>query len=303
MHGFRHAALLAVEIPPAGAIRHEVEPAVGRPRGLEDRFLGTAGDAHRRLRHAAGVQVREEEGRAVPRHVRVVPLQPRELRAVGAQHGIGIEVRAGGQHDTGGGRRGAERNRHECRRRLRVALRVVFADAEQALPGRVHSALRIEVAFGRERLRRLPGGEGVELLVGEVRGVDRALMHGVGSTAVFMHARADIEVARRDVHRRGARRGPHEHVAARFRRPAFEPVDVVAVHRNLPEAQRAGRRPRRRQRRRPRAIRRHRASRPRGRRISTAAASHHHAEHPHRRRVSHGRHGRDLTRHGRPPDP
>jgi hypothetical protein len=205
MHGLRHAALLAVEIPPARAVGHEVEPAIGRPRRLEDRFLGAAGDADGRLRQAARIEVREIERRAVPRHVRVIPLQPGELRAVGAQHGIGIEVRAGGQHDASRRRRGAQRNRHDRGGRLGVALRVVFAHAEQPLPGHVHPALRVEVALRRERLRRLAGGEGVELLVREVRRVDGALVHRVGRPAVLVHAAPDVEVARRDVHRRRPR--------------------------------------------------------------------------------------------------
>ena len=47
---------------------------------------------------------------------------------------------------------------------------------------------------------------------------------------------------------------PHEHVASALRRAAFEPVDVVAVHGNLPEAQGAGRGARGGEGRGPRAV-------------------------------------------------
>ena len=202
----------------------------------------------------AAVEIGHVELGAVPRHVGMAPLQPRQAPAVGAERRVRVEVGALGQHDTRRGLRAVERDGDDCGRGLGVAPGVVLADADQARAERVDHALRVEVALGRERPLRPAGGDVVEALVGEIRGVDRAPVHDVGRAAVFVDARPDVEAGRRDVHRRGAGRGPHQHVASALRGPAFEPVDVVAVEGDLSEAQRAGGGPRGREGRGPRAV-------------------------------------------------
>ncbi len=184
----------------------------------------------------------------------MIPLQPRQPPSVGAEHRIGDEVGAGHEHFAGRQRGRAERHRDDGRGRLRVALGVVLAHAQQSLAASVDPALRVEIARQRERRGRGPGGEGVQLLVGEVRGVDRALVDGVGGAAVLVHAAADVEPGRRHVCRGAPRRRAHEHVAPAFRRPALQPVEVVAVNGDLSETQGAGRGPRGRERRGPGAV-------------------------------------------------
>src|SRR5438105_3002820 len=72
-----------IEVPPTRSVADEVEPAVGAPAGLADRFGGTAGNAAGMANRAVRVERRNPQLRAVPGHVRVVPAQPRQLCAVG----------------------------------------------------------------------------------------------------------------------------------------------------------------------------------------------------------------------------
>ena len=78
--------LVAVEIPPAGAIGHEHDRcAVGRPFRLEDRFRHAARDRLRLADRAVLGDVGEIERGAVPRHVGMIPGEPQEPVSVRRQ--------------------------------------------------------------------------------------------------------------------------------------------------------------------------------------------------------------------------
>ena len=68
----------AVEVPPVGAVGEEPQRAVGPPLRLRDRLARPAGD-HGLL---AGREVADHQLGGVPRHRRVVPLQPGQRGAV-----------------------------------------------------------------------------------------------------------------------------------------------------------------------------------------------------------------------------
>ncbi len=83
----------AVERPPVLAVGAEPQRAVGRPARLADALVGVVHAAG----HGDGAHgCLDLEGRGVPRHVRVVPLQPRQRLAVGRPARVGDEVRPGG---------------------------------------------------------------------------------------------------------------------------------------------------------------------------------------------------------------
>ena len=75
-------ARTTMEIPPAGAIRHEVQRAVGRPPGLEDRLAAAAGRQCRGPEPAVRADIRGPQLGVVPGHVGMAPRQPRQTRAV-----------------------------------------------------------------------------------------------------------------------------------------------------------------------------------------------------------------------------
>jgi len=80
----RRAIDQTVEIPPTASVRNEVERAVRREGGLEHRLPRAAGDPARRRGPAGAVELGDIERGRVPRHVGVVPAEPREAITVGA---------------------------------------------------------------------------------------------------------------------------------------------------------------------------------------------------------------------------
>ena len=73
----------AIKVPPSGAVAHEVQVSRWAPRRLHDRLLGTAGDAPRVADRAVRPELAHPQLRAVPRHPRVIPAEPRQSRSVG----------------------------------------------------------------------------------------------------------------------------------------------------------------------------------------------------------------------------
>ena len=76
-----------VDVHPAGRLGGEVEDAVRRPARLRDPVGRAAGDRARGLDRPVRSDVGELQLRPVPRHVRVAPLEPRELGTVGERRG------------------------------------------------------------------------------------------------------------------------------------------------------------------------------------------------------------------------
>src|SRR6202035_1103001 len=79
--GLGDLALTAVEVPPVGSVGDEIEDDGRRPGRLKDRFLFAA-------RYFAGLGEAAVIGERahpqlvpVPRHVRVIPSEPREVRS------------------------------------------------------------------------------------------------------------------------------------------------------------------------------------------------------------------------------
>jgi hypothetical protein len=217
-------ALVAEEIPPAVAVRDEVQPALGVPLGLEDRLRGAAGDQ-------AGVGRVLERGDPelgpVPGHVRVVPAGPGEPAAVGADAGEGVEVAPAGEHGRLAG--AVEREGDDLVLGFAGAVDLTHADDGAPVGAEPHvgvaqagGALRL----GRDRDRLLAEPLAVEALVGEadeeheVVGDQRP-----GAAAVLVGAGAHVDVRRR--HRFGLAAGgaAHQHHPPTLGRPPFSPPD------------------------------------------------------------------------------
>ena len=230
----------AVKIPPARAVGDEVEHAVRRPLRLEDRFVEAAGDQLGPAERAVGQHVRDPQLAAVPRHVRVIPGQPGQPRAVGAEARVGIEIVARHQH-LPAGRVAVHAHAGDRVDRLAAGDRVVFAHADQPAAAAIDD--RVGVAqrdLGRDRPRRVPGVLPVEPLIGEIREEDRAAVDDEFPAAVLVDTRASVQRRRRHVSRAAIGRAAHDHVAAALVGPAFGPIDVRAVKADLPQPHRAG---------------------------------------------------------------
>src|SRR5712692_10283780 len=88
----------AIEVPPACAVRDEMQYAVRGPFRLEDGFGDAARDTLGSYDKSIGIKFTDPEFAAVPRHVRVVPGEPCEARAVGADARVRVEVIARDEH-------------------------------------------------------------------------------------------------------------------------------------------------------------------------------------------------------------
>ncbi len=248
---FRAVASRPIEIPPAVAIRHEIQDVVGRPRRLHDRFASAA----RRLadlgQSAVGADFGRPQPGAVPGHVGMVPAEPGEVLAVGAEARRAEEIVAFGQHPARTLTVQAER--HDAVHGLALAA-MVLAHREDAAAAQVGLEIGIAQAAGRgQRLRCLARSQPVQPLVGEIDRDDHAIAHQPGAAAILVHAGADIEARRGDV---GAtvRALRHQHGAAGFLRPRLGPVDHAAVERRLAEPDLRRRHQLRRDRRAPRSV-------------------------------------------------
>jgi hypothetical protein len=182
----------------------------------------------------------------------VIPLQPRQPGSVRADRGIRIEVRAGDEHALGAA---VDREAHDRIGHHLAAM--IFADADEAIAGGIDVSVGIKTPVAGDGVRRLTRPLAIHALIGEVREVHGAPVHRVRGAAVLVHARADIETLRRDVLEHAVRRAAHDHVSAAFRRASFGPVQIVAVHGEVIEPQRACRHPRGGERRFPCPVPRH----------------------------------------------
>src|SRR5205807_550101 len=95
---FGIAVALAVDVPPARAVRDVVQHARRTPARLRDRLFGSAGDVAR-AGQTLGPELGLPQLGTVPRHMRVRPAQPRQPAAVGTQPGRGEEVGTGDEFD------------------------------------------------------------------------------------------------------------------------------------------------------------------------------------------------------------
>jgi hypothetical protein len=228
-HRRRLAVAPAVEVPPAAAVADVVERPVAVPRRLCHGLGGPAGDLHR-LASPARTEFRHLKRGRVPGHVRVVPLHPGELPAVRTQARVGDEVAARHQHRAR--IPAGQRHRDDLVALLAVlspgGLGVVLAHAHQLLPVGMQDAVGVTVALGREWLRRLARALPVQALVTVVREHDGAVrQHHVGSAAVFVDARADVEVVRGHDLRRAFGTARDQHLPPAFLRAALPPPGLA----------------------------------------------------------------------------
>src|SRR5262249_41705677 len=119
----------AIEIPPAVAVRGEVERAVRTPLRLEDRLVLAAGDLLALTERAVGVDLGDPELGAAPGLVRGVPGEQGEAPAVLAQPRIRVEVVARDQDVPLAAAGGVEAENGVDR--LAIGLVVVLADRDE----------------------------------------------------------------------------------------------------------------------------------------------------------------------------
>ena len=188
----RHQALALQppRLPEAGAIAQADQPALGVETGLLQGFVVALAREGPFVEHAALGRVAPQlEARGGPGLMRMLPFDPGQLPAVGAQHRRGVEIGALGQQLA---RAVVQADRDQP---MRVAL---LLDGEDP-PARV-TQRAVAQAFRRERLGRgqAAGREAVDALVALVD--ERHLLAGQAerAAAVFVDAAARAEAVGAD---------------------------------------------------------------------------------------------------------
>ncbi len=222
--------VLAIQVPPAGSIRNEVQLALWTPLGLEDRLALATGQPSCIRDRAVRGQVADPQLRAVPGHARVVPDQPGQLAAIGADARRRIEVVAFG--DDARFARAVGWHGNQLVGRFGTFGLVPFADAQQQLAvgrqaGVGVACSRGDARLGRDRPRFLARVLAVHTLVGEVREEHRLAIDHVRATAVLVRAGSHGQRPGCQLLARAVRGLANQHDAAAFQGLAFEPVHVV----------------------------------------------------------------------------
>ena len=187
----------AVQRPEVGPVAEPPQREVVAPDRLHDGLAGSAGQ------HVLGaVGGADDELRGVPRHVRVVPLQPGQRDAVGGQARVRDEVGATDQH----GRRAVGLDADDLVDDVGrpVARRRASRGRRAAPSGRTRrSACRTPAAhrrLGGHRDRGVaPGVQPVQPLVGELGEPQRPAGDRPGAAAVLVHPRAGVPRRGQDV--------------------------------------------------------------------------------------------------------
>src|SRR5215207_1375777 len=155
----------------------------------------------------------------------MVPRQPHETPAIGAQARRGVEVVA--------------RDEHVLLSAFEVypdnfvygsvpGVVLPYGDQASALP--IYHHVRVSSAgLRRERHRFAVRGPIVDPLVGEVREVDHASVDCKTAATVFVYPRARVERLRRNVLGSSVRRQEHDDVAPALAGPSLQPVHVPTI--------------------------------------------------------------------------
>ena len=239
------AGLPAVEVPPVGAVGEEPQRAVGPPPRLGDRLDRTARDDGL----LPGGEIADDQLGGVPRHRRVVPLQPRERGAVRRHPRRRHEVRSADEDLRLARNPGVEHD-DLVDDVDRAVAEVPLADADDPRAVRAELPVGVAVAprpgrLGGERLGRALGLEAVQALVGPVGEPQHAVAHPPGGTAVLVHGRPRVASLGEQLVRGPVGTAPDQLRPPALRRAALGPHDVA---RRPPAPRRDGRRPPRRPR-------------------------------------------------------
>jgi hypothetical protein len=212
-----------------------VQDAVRRPLGLGDRLVRATGGQIARAQAAVVRDRRHPQPRRIPRHVGLIPLEPRDPVPVRREARSREEIRALVEDP----RRvlAIQWDRDDRRRRLEVAVGVVLADREEAPATRVEAQVGVPIRAVRgDRLGLgIARVDPVEAPIRDVREEDRAAGRRERAATVLMDARPHIERRRRHILRRPIDAVTDQHAPTALGGPALDPEGVVAVDPRIAE--------------------------------------------------------------------
>ena len=239
-----------VQVPPVAAIGGEHQSARGEPARLDRRLARSAGHRDRGAqRQGLQVEVGDQHPGGLPRHVRVVPLDPRQpgpagLRVV-VQFRSADEVGSLAEHRAVGRAAAGQRQGDQGVAGLGEVGVVFLADGQQQVEVGVQAEVGVPEAgavAGRRRGQRA----GAAVRVAAVQPVSVAVVgehhdpavRGVRATAVLVHRTAYVGLGRGDLLRLGPGFSTPQAGPARIGGGVLQPVEGGAVHARFDQAHR-----------------------------------------------------------------
>ena len=230
-----------IEVPPAASVADERQRSIRLPARLRHRLSLAAGDQD----VISARQLAGEEASAVPGHVRVVPLDPAQPLAVGAEARAGGEVRPAHHDLRSAGVEGVEPDYLVANvGRSLTAGRMTFANAHDRRAIGTYVAVGVALAtrhLGRRGERPARPGvwlEAIQALIVGGAEPDDAVAHPPGATAVLVYRGARAPALGQELAGRAVRGAAHELDAATLVRTALGPDHRRAVDPDLREANR-----------------------------------------------------------------
>jgi len=160
----------------------------------------------------------------------MIPGEPREARAVGAQARRRVEI-ISSRNDPAGAVGQIELH-HRVDRFAGDG--VVFANAVKEISLPIDLPIGVtKRAFRGQRFWRSVPFLAIKPLVGEVGKNDRAVGNGVITAAVFVHARASVEPSWSDIGNTAVLGAADDDFPPAFLGAAFDPIKIVAVEADL----------------------------------------------------------------------
>jgi len=234
--GARIVGLRPIQVPPAGAIRHEVQHTVRRPGRLEHRLTGPSGHALSCHDLSLRVEVADPQLGAVPGHLRMAPLQPGQELSVGRDDRIGVEIGTLDQHRAMPVMVAAIRGHGDNRgpRLARTVARILAHHHQSASPA-IDTRLGEGTAPGRQRMWCASSWRRIQPLVGKMRGIDDTRIDADRPAAVLVRMRPGVEVRRQHLVHRALRPCTHHDRPTGLGWTAFNPVQRITVDAHLAE--------------------------------------------------------------------
>src|SRR5574341_1198440 len=111
---------------------------------------------------------------------------------------------------------------------------MIFANTNEAISFAIHDEVSVAITVARrEDLRLAVQRLAIEMLVFEIRKVDHAVGHRERAAAVFVYGRARVKVGWGAFVNPTIRGTAHNDITTGLGWPAFDPVNVLTIHRDL----------------------------------------------------------------------
>ena len=230
---------LPIQIPPTGPVGDEIQLPPSRPHGLKDRFLPAPRHPARRLRQPLLIQIRYPEFCPIPRHVGMIPRQPRQPPTLRTQTRRRIKIVPPNQRRRPRLPLLLQLNRSQPGRRRLPHLAMILHHTDHPATPRIPNPIGISPQTRRRHRRRLPPElHPIQPLVFIPTENHLPTHHHEIPTPVLLRPRPHTVPHPRQLLRRSLpHTPPHQYPTPPLRRPRLYPVHKLPARPHLPQPQ------------------------------------------------------------------